>query len=77
MEAPGASIHLTVGTAGVGYDTPAWLDVPWSEVAIPTVFGYARVQVLSSTSLHWQLLDSMSGRVLDDVIIRSNHSFAP
>lgn len=75
--APGATIHLTVGTAGVGYDSTAWRNVTWSAAHLSSVFGYGRAAVLNSTSLHWQLVDSMSGRILDDVVIHSNHSFEP
>ena len=75
LSRPRATIHLTVGTAGIGFDSPSYRNVSWSAAKYPTVFGYGKATVLGASSLRWQLIESGTGRVLDDVTIHSNHTF--
>jgi hypothetical protein len=74
---PGASIHITVGTAGIGYDVDTYRDVPWSRSRYATVYAYANIQVLGAHDLVWQLVDSVSGAVLDEAVIHSLHALPP
>lgn len=70
-----ATVHMIVGTAGIGYDSPVWLPAAWSMSRFSSVFAYARVHVQGARDLQWSLVDVYTGAVLDSVHIHSNHTF--
>jgi hypothetical protein len=74
--AVGATTHITVGTAGIGFDNPEFVGLPWSLVRFNAVYAYSRVTVVDANTMTFTLIDSMNGTVLDNVNIVSNHSFA-
>ena len=73
---PGATTHVTVGTAGIGYDSSTFLGYPWSLVRFWDVFGYAKLTVLSPQQLRFQFINAVNGTVMDDWVMTSNHTFA-
>lgn len=70
-----ATVHVTAGTAGIGFDSTQWRDVPWSIAKFADVFAYGRIHVQGANDLTWQLIEVDTGFVLDEFIIHSNHTF--
>jgi hypothetical protein len=72
----GATTHITVGTAGIGFDSTSWYPRAWDRQHFATIFAYGRVDILNATSMQFSLINSVNGSTLDQHTIHSNHSFA-
>jgi hypothetical protein len=71
----GATVHITVGTAGIGFDEPEFYPRLWSRVTYYNVYAYSQWNVINSTDLTMTLFDSNNGTVLDFVHLHSEHNF--
>jgi hypothetical protein len=67
--------HITVGSAGAHLDDVALYPNQWTAYHVQGVYGYGRITVMNSSSLHYEYVvagadtDETAGQVLDDVWI--------
>ena len=73
-DVPGAPMHVTIGTAGVGLDRGRQLySNEWTRRFINTEYGYGRITVYNATSLQLEFVraggvhDAGAGEALDEV----------
>ena len=65
----GAPVHIVVGTAGKVLDHSDYWPVSWSVYRDQSNFGYGRITVANSSSMHFEFVRNKDGVVEDEVWI--------
>lgn len=65
---PNATVWMVIGSAGNGPDYSNH-NYSWSERSWNDVFGYAVVSAVNATTLHWNLMESSTNRIIEQVVI--------
>jgi hypothetical protein len=70
----GAPVHITVGTAGIGFDNP-FAPANWSRSAINDIYAFTTWTIFNGTDAQMLLIDANNGSVLDSAHFHSTHNY--
>ena len=71
---PQATVHMVIGTGGAMFTKNYVVPFPdWNEMVMYE-YGYARVEAVNATYLHWEWVNSQTLEVRDRVVITQDDS---
>jgi len=72
---PQATVHMVIGTGGATFTKNAVSPPPsWNEKTFYK-YGYAKLSAVNSTVLDWKWVHSLSGAVLDHLVLTQENPF--